>query len=126
MSDRTCEQMEDLLVDYADNELPSDQRPPVEAHLADCPHCRVILQALQQSTALVGAVWNDAYQGVADLQPADVVPQRRRRWIAFGGVAIAAAIALALLAVLTGRVLVSPVPPARPEPLLAAAPPVNP
>jgi hypothetical protein len=132
MSDRDCEQIEGLLVDYADDELPADDRRQVEAHLASCPHCLTLLQALQRSGALVGAVWDETYDGVADLRPMDVVPQRQRRWIAYGGAAVAAAVALALLAVLTGRVLVvptrqsAPAPGVRQEPLIAAGPQLTP
>lgn len=132
MSDRVCEQMEDLLVDYADDNLPADERRRVETHLASCPHCRTLLQALERSATLVGTVWDEMYDGVADLRPTDVVPQQRRRWIAFGGAAVAAAVALALLAVLTGRMLVVPArqiapgPAVHQGPLIAAGPQLTP
>ncbi len=132
MTDRICEQMEDLLVDYADNDLPADRRGQVEAHLASCPRCRTLLQALRQSAVLTRTIWEEAYGDVADLQPRDVVSQRQpRRFIGFTG-AVAAAIVLAMVGSLTWRVLVvparqsAPAPNVRQGPLIVAGPQLTP
>lgn len=46
-----CNEFSDRLVDLSDGELPADQRPAVEAHLASCTACRVALQQLDASLA---------------------------------------------------------------------------
>jgi len=55
MSDETCGQMEDLLVDYADDALRPIERAVVEAHVAGCLHCRTLLAALRKGQDLVMA-----------------------------------------------------------------------
>jgi anti-sigma factor RsiW len=114
MTDRRCEQIEELLVYYADEQLPADRQSPVEAHLAGCESCRRLLAALRESGTLARAVWQQSYDPIADLQPADVLP-RRRRVPAYAGAA-AAAIVLALLAGLLWRTLMVPTPQPTPEP----------
>jgi anti-sigma factor RsiW len=46
-----CDRFADLLVDLSDGELPDEQRPAIEAHLAGCSHCRTELQRLNASLA---------------------------------------------------------------------------
>jgi hypothetical protein len=123
MSDKTCEQMEDLLVDYADNELPAERRYQVETHLGDCEHCRRLLAALRHSEDVTRTVWQKAYDQVVNLRPADISPVRRRRPI-YIGVATAAAIVLAFLTALTWRALLAsgprqPSPPLVNQPAIA-------
>lgn len=36
----TCNEIEDLLLDLLEGELPADQRTPVEKHLSECSECR--------------------------------------------------------------------------------------
>ncbi len=97
MTQRSCAEVCDQLVDYADGELPNAESAEVAAHVAGCEHCRHQLAALKHSLALAQVIWND---NEADL--ATVAPQpplritrphaawRSRRRVA----AIAAAVAL--------------------------------
>jgi anti-sigma factor RsiW len=85
MSIRTCQQIEDRLVDYADGILPGDQAKEVAAHLAKCPHCRQVVQGLQESLCVAQSLWDQAFRDAADIQPT-LVP--RRSWL---HVAVAAA-----------------------------------
>ncbi len=127
MTNRTCEQIEEVLVDYADNELGGQERQRVEAHLETCPDCRQLLEALQRSAVLAGEAWDEAYGGLLHLGVADVV-RRRRRWVRAGG-AVAAAVVLAALGSLAWRGLVVPGPrqvarpggTGRPKPSVVAA-----
>ena len=48
-----CEQVQNLLDEYADAELSSAARGDVDAHLAGCKTCRAELDALRQTAALV-------------------------------------------------------------------------
>jgi anti-sigma factor RsiW len=105
MSDGTCGQMEDLLVDYADDALPPKERAVVETHVAGCERCRTLLAALRKSQDLVIADWARRYSEVADLQPSDALP--RRRHLPAYAATIAAAAAVAVLGVLTWRAMVA-------------------
>jgi len=52
--EKTCEEIREILVDYADGQLlPSDSNKVAE-HLAECAHCRKMLDALQRSLELAG------------------------------------------------------------------------
>lgn len=131
MTDSTCKQLEDLLVDYADDALPDERRGQVEAHLAECPHCQELLAALRQSASLTRKTWDEAYEDAAGLKLSDVVAPDRYRFVRLCG-AVAAAIILALAGLLVWRAIVLPVqrhsrPPAiHPEPLMATGPSLTP
>lgn len=47
----TCKKIEELLPFSAENELGAEDRRLVEAHLADCPSCRRLLDCLKQTEA---------------------------------------------------------------------------
>ena len=59
MKEKTCESIEPLLVDYADDVLEPVQRQRVAKHLAQCPACQAMLDALQRSLGLAQVVWED-------------------------------------------------------------------
>ena len=48
---KPCGAFADRLVDLSDGELPADQRPVVEGHLASCAACRAELRRLDASLA---------------------------------------------------------------------------
>ena len=48
-----CDEIRDNLIDLVYDELPADERAAVEAHLADCPHCRAEFEALQFARSAV-------------------------------------------------------------------------
>ncbi len=108
MSDEACGQVEDLLVGYADDELTAEERDQVESHLAGCERCRTLLAALRRSQDLVLADWARRYSDVAGLEPSDILP--RRRYLPAYAATIAAAVALAVLGVLTWRGMVATAP----------------
>jgi anti-sigma factor RsiW len=51
----SCEEIEDRILDYEDNQLSLPQRAEVEAHLAACPACRSFTRQLQQLDATLSA-----------------------------------------------------------------------
>lgn len=59
MTDRSCEQFRDMLVDYADGELSAQDSQAVAEHLAQCPVCREIVGGLKRSLHLAKAIWQD-------------------------------------------------------------------
>lgn len=56
---KSCEDIQEILVDYADGELSSGQSDDVKAHLGRCENCRKLLEALQKSLELATVVWQD-------------------------------------------------------------------
>ena len=57
--EKSCEKIQELLVDYADSQLSSDESNQVAEHLEKCEHCRKILEALNKSLKLAGIIWED-------------------------------------------------------------------
>lgn len=114
MSQYSCLEIADLLVDFADDNLATAQRQAVAAHLADCPDCRRTLAALQQSLSLAQTLWEDAEgqiesrRGNSPVLPtrqprnhgernATLAFQFRRRVVLLAPVAIAAGLVLLLI-----------------------------
>lgn len=59
MTNRSCEEIRDMLVDYADGELPAPDSQAVAEHLAGCPACRDVVAGLKRSLDLAKAIWLD-------------------------------------------------------------------
>jgi len=51
----SCEEIENKILDYQENQLPLDQRVEVETHLAGCAGCRIFARQLQQLDAALSA-----------------------------------------------------------------------
>jgi anti-sigma factor RsiW len=92
MNRDSCEEMEELLVDFADGALAGGEAERVGAHLERCPHCRAMVEALAQSLRCAEVIWQD---NLRETQAARV--GLRRLWRYF---AIAAGVALSLGSVL--------------------------
>jgi anti-sigma factor RsiW len=54
-----CDNLGEMLVDYADGLLDAEQAAKVTAHLAECDDCRALVQSLQSSLELAEAIWQD-------------------------------------------------------------------
>ena len=50
-----CEEIENRILDYQENQLSAAQRAEVETHLAGCPACREFARQLQQLDAALAA-----------------------------------------------------------------------
>lgn len=59
--EKYCEDIEQMLVDYADGQLSPGDSSKVAEHLAECESCRRILDGLHKSLELVGVIWADAH-----------------------------------------------------------------
>jgi anti-sigma factor RsiW len=51
----SCEEIENRILDYRDNQLPPAQRQEVETHLASCAHCRTFARQLQRLDAALSS-----------------------------------------------------------------------
>jgi hypothetical protein len=58
--EKSCKDIEQMLVDYADGQLLPSDSSKVAEHLATCEHCRMLLSGLQKSLELAGVIWADS------------------------------------------------------------------
>ena len=54
--DLVCREVVELLNGYLDDALPADVRAAVEAHLAGCDGCTLVLDEFRQTIAMTGMV----------------------------------------------------------------------
>jgi hypothetical protein len=93
-----CEDIEDLLNEHAEAEMPTAKRQDVEAHLATCDDCNTAWHAaelLRRHRALPTPVPSEALIAkIAAIRKPSRVTRRLSPWIAAVGGALAAGIAL--------------------------------
>ncbi|MHC4474398.1 MAG: anti-sigma factor family protein [Planctomycetota bacterium] len=85
--EESCRESAEMLVDYADGQLPPSESAKVAAHLARCKDCRAAVQALQKSLNLAKVIWED---GLAEIDTVRVPTTRRLsrfRWRRYAAVA---------------------------------------
>jgi ElaB/YqjD/DUF883 family membrane-anchored ribosome-binding protein len=59
MNHGSCQMIEELLVDFADDALTGDEAVQVREHLKECPHCRATIEALRQSLEAAQTIWQE-------------------------------------------------------------------
>ncbi len=59
MGSLTCRAVVALVADHLDGALPAAERAAFEAHVADCPDCRVYLRTYRDTVALATAAGGD-------------------------------------------------------------------
>jgi len=104
--EKSCEEIREMLVDYADGQLlPSDSKK-VADHLAECEHCQRTLEALQSSLELAEVIWEDGLGAAKEIRIPIPVKSRKIRWPRYA--AVAASILLVLTASIVWRGRVKP------------------
>jgi anti-sigma factor RsiW len=93
MTQKSCNEIEEMLVEYADGELSPSELSRVEAHLAGCERCRKTAEALRSSLELANALWRD---GLTDAESIHISAPRSR-WRFWRQYAAVAASILVLL-----------------------------
>jgi anti-sigma factor RsiW len=101
-----CEQIEKLLVDYADGQLPTRETSEVAEHLAKCQRCRATLKALQRSLDLARVIWEDGLEETKAVRVSKTQRTSRFRWRRYA--AIAASILILTGASVTWRTMTKP------------------
>ncbi|MHC4739684.1 MAG: zf-HC2 domain-containing protein [Planctomycetota bacterium] len=84
-----CKRIEDLLIDYADKQLPPDESSKVAEHLSFCLNCRLKVEALNKSLILSRVIFEDNLSQIEDIQ-LPVAKRTRIKWIR--PIAVAAAV----------------------------------
>ncbi len=106
MIGKSCEDIQEILVDYADGELLPGQSSEVTEHLETCEKCRKLLTALQKSLDLATVVWED------NLKEAEVVKipvrQKTRKIHWFRYAAVAASILIVVTTSIVWREISKP------------------
>jgi len=104
--ERSCEEIREMLVDYADGQLSPNKSNEVAEHLAKCQHCQKMLEALQKSLELAEVVWEDGLEETKEIRISILGKTRKIRWSRYA--AVAAGILLVVTTSVVWRVLVRP------------------
>ncbi len=87
MMGKSCEEIQEMLVDYADGGLSPGQSSEVVEHLETCENCRNLMAALQKSLDLATVVWEDGLKETEDAK----IPARQKtakiHWFRYAAVA---------------------------------------
>jgi predicted anti-sigma-YlaC factor YlaD len=103
--EKSCKKIEEILVDYADDQLSQSDSSKVVEHLSKCEECRKVLDALKKSLELTGVIWADSLEQIENIRiPAAKI--RKIRWKRY--LAMAASILLVATASVVWRTLVRP------------------
>jgi len=94
MNKQTCEQIQEMLVDYSDGMLTAEQSIQIADHLAQCPTCRATLNALDCSLDLAKLLWQD---NEAQLTKIKIPQPPRMRRFSYRRIAAIAAAALIIV-----------------------------
>ena len=103
---KSCEDIREMLVDYADGRLLPSAANRVAEHLAKCEHCQRILEALQRSLELAEVVWEDGLVETKEIRAPIHGKVRKIRWPRYA--AIAAGILLVVTTSIVWRASVKP------------------
>ncbi len=104
--DRSCEDIKEMLVDYADGQLSPNDSNKVTEHLAKCEHCQRILEALQSSLELAGVIWADGLTETKDIRVSIRGKAKKVHWPRYA--AVAAGILLVVTTSIVWRTLMKP------------------
>lgn len=104
--EKSCEDIIEMLVDYADGQLSPSESNKVAEHLAECEHCQRILDGLQRSLELAEVIWEDGLAETKEIRAPIHGKVRKIRWPRYA--AIAAGILLVVTTSIVWRMLMRP------------------
>jgi len=111
--EKSCEKIEELLVDYADGQLSPSESNNVTEHLEKCENCRKILTALNKSLELAGVIWTDGLCEIKEIRDPIHGKTRKIPWPKFA--AAAAGIIFLLTTSVVWRTFTRPTKPSKKE-----------
>ncbi len=85
--EKSCKDIEQVLVDHADGQSSPSDSSEVAGHLADCERCRALLGGLQKSLELTGVIWTDSLSETENIRVPIWRKTRRLRWPRYAAVA---------------------------------------
>ena len=104
--EKSCEKIEEMLVDYADGRLSTIASNEVAEHLGKCGHCQRMLGALQSSLELAGVIWANGLAKTKEIRVS--IPGKAKKIYWFRYAAVAAGILLVVTTSVVWRTLVRP------------------
>ena len=104
---RSCENISEMLVNYADGQLSPSESSKVAEHIAKCDDCRKTLAALKRSLELAGVIWEDGLTETEAIRIPIAHKTRKAHWPRYA--AIAASILLVVTISGVWRALVKPI-----------------
>lgn len=87
MTGKTCEDIQEMLVDYVDGGLIASQSSEVTGHLETCENCRKLMIALQKSLDLATVVWEDGLKETEAIKIPIRQKTRKIHWFRYAAVA---------------------------------------
>ncbi len=84
---RSCEDISEMLVDYADGQLSPGESSEVAEHLTKCDDCRKTLAALKRSLELACVVWEDGLVETEAIRIPTPKKVRKFRWPGYAAIA---------------------------------------
>ena len=93
---KRCEDIAEILVDYADGELSAEQSSMVAEHLAGCDDCRRLVEGLRRSLELAETIWEDNLEPTETIRIAAPTRTSRRSWRRYAAAAAAVLVVSAI------------------------------
>jgi hypothetical protein len=103
---KSCREIDKMLVDYADGQLSPSESSEVAEHLAKCEHCRRTLEALQRSLELAAVIWEDGLAETEAIRIPIAHKTGKAHWPRYA--AVAASVLLVVTISVVWRALVRP------------------
>jgi predicted anti-sigma-YlaC factor YlaD len=104
--EKSCENIEEILVDYADGQLSQVDSKKIAEHLEKCKNCRKILEALNKSLKLAGVLWEDGLAETKEIRAPRLLKRKEIHWTKY--FAAAAGIILLITTSILWRTLIRP------------------
>ena len=111
--EKSCEKIEELLVDYADGQLSTGEVNKVAEHLQKCENCQKILGDLNKTLELAEIIWADGLSETKKLHVPTTSKHRKIHWAKY--VTAAAVILLVITTSTVWRALLRSVKPPEKE-----------
>jgi anti-sigma factor RsiW len=86
---KTCEEIADVLIDYADGELSGSMSEEVAEHSKSCAACQLKVKALNRSLELTRTIWQDCEGQIANTWPrfASGHATQHKHWLRYASIA---------------------------------------
>jgi predicted anti-sigma-YlaC factor YlaD len=84
---KTCNDIQEMLVDYADGLLGQAESKEVVHHLAECDDCRKLLAVLQKSLECAKIVWEDGLNEAQAIKTPGIPKTFKVHWLRYAAVA---------------------------------------
>lgn len=100
---KSCREIDKMLVDYADGQLSAEQASRVAEHLAECEGCRGLLEGLHKSLELAQVIWQDNLGQTETIRIAAPARTSRRSWPRYAAAAILIVSAISITSRITNK-----------------------